>query len=110
MTRQMIPLPVKTETVDLNTGASTSATMTAMMMPAKEGTCETCATPHDAAEPHNAQSLFYQMRFHAENGRYPDWRDAMAHCDDEMKSAWTIELLAIGVDVEGGKVNPERKR
>ena len=108
MTRKMIPLPIKTETVDMATGASTPGTMTAMMMPAKEGTCETCATAHDPGQPHNAQSLFYQMRFQAENGRGADWRDAMAHCDDETKAIWTRELGARGVDVAAGQVSPKR--
>lgn len=104
----MIPIPVKMETIDLSTGVSTPGTMTAMMMPARKGTCPTCATPHADEQPHNAQSLFYQMRFHAENGRYPDWRDAMAHCDDMTKTIWTEELTARGVDVAAGQVNPKR--
>ena len=106
MTRAAIPIPMKQTKVDTATGASTEGTMTAMLMPAREGTCETCATKHEAELPHNAQSLFYQMRFNAENGRYPDWRDAMAHCDAEMRATWTEHLEALGVDVAGGGVNP----
>lgn len=110
MKRQMIPLPIKTETVDMTTGESTPGTMTAFMMPAKEGTCETCATKHDADQPHNAQSLFYQMRFQAENNRAADWRDAMAHCDEATRKTWTDALVGMGVDVEGGKINAEPRR
>jgi len=83
---------------------------TMMLLPAREGTCEVCATAHEPHLPHNAQSLFYGMRFQLEHGRAPDWRDAMAHCTDEMRALWTEQLTARGVDVEGGQINPTRRR
>lgn len=83
---------------------------TMFLMPAREGTCEMCATTHEAHMPHNAQSLFYQTRFQIENGRAPTWIDAMEHCDDDMKRAWTEGLKNVGVDVEGGEINPPKKR
>jgi len=81
-------------------------TGTMMLMPARPGTCEICATAHPAEQPHNAQSLFYQVRFQSENGRGADWRDAMAHCDEPTRTLWTDALVERGVDVAGGKVNP----
>ncbi|WP_066723475.1 hypothetical protein [Sphingomonas pituitosa] len=86
----------------------TEGSGTMMLMPAREGTCEICATAHKLELPHNAQSLFYQTRFNIEHGRAPDWRDAMAHCSDEMRALWTEQLTARGVDVEGGAINPAK--
>lgn len=78
------------------------------LMPAKPGTCPECATAHAADQPHNAQSLFYQFSFYGQHGRWPNWKDAMAHCSQVVQACWTNELTNRGVDVAGGKVNPER--
>lgn len=94
MTRQPISQPIE--------GGSM------MLLPAREGTCEICATAHEAQLPHNAQSLFYQTRFQMEHGRAPDWRDALAHCTEELKAAWTAELTRMGIDVEAGQISPAR--
>ncbi|AHE52593.1 hypothetical protein NX02_22130 [Sphingomonas sanxanigenens DSM 19645 = NX02] len=79
------------------------------MMPAREGACETCATAHEPHLPHNAQSIFYSIRFQAEHGRAPTWIDAMAHCSDEMRALWTKALTDRGVDVAGGKIVAARE-
>lgn len=79
-----------------------------MLLPPKEGLCPECATDHPPEMPHNAQSLFYGVKFQMENDRSPDWRDAMAHCDEETKARWTAALIEAGVDVEGGQVNPAK--
>lgn len=81
---------------------------TMMLLPPAPGRCQTCATTHGPHEPHNAQSLYYQMAFQMEHGRGPDWRDAMAHCADDVRELWTRELVARGVDVAGGGVNPAK--
>lgn len=70
------------------------------ILPAKEGTCPICATIHEPELPHNKDSLFYQMSFYQQNGRYPTWKDAMEHCSEEMKVAWTDALKEHGVEVE----------
>lgn len=88
---------------------SATETGTMHMLPAKEGTCETCATAHDPDQPHNAQSIFYQMRFQLEHGRGPTWIDAMEHCTEAVRAVWTAELVKLSVDVEGGEINPPRK-
>ncbi|MCL2826109.1 MAG: hypothetical protein FWD72_01745 [Eggerthellaceae bacterium] len=67
-----------------------------------EGTCPECAVCHDPAAPHDCQSLYYQYGFYEEHGRWPTWEDAMAHCDDEVKSIWENELTLIGIDIKGG--------
>lgn len=73
-----------------------------------EGTCTECAVKHDPEQPHNAQSLAFQYKFYNQHGRWPDWRDAMAHCTDEVKEHWRRELSALGVDVDAGQVSPRK--
>jgi hypothetical protein len=80
------------------------------LLPAKDGTCETCATQHDPVQPHNAQSLFYQYRFYGDNGRWPNWKDAMQHCSDDIKDQWLTHLSNMGVDVESGQITPREKQ
>lgn len=64
------------------------------------GCCPVCAVEHEAEEPHDCQSLFYQYKFYAEHKRWPTWEDAMAHCSDEMKELWREELRKFGVVIE----------
>lgn len=70
------------------------------LMPASEGTCPECATEHDPRMPHNAQSLFYQYRFYAEHGRWPQWYDALAHVEDDLRVEWEMALMARGAAEE----------
>ena len=58
-----------------------------MLMPAKPGTCPQCAVKHEPEAPHNKDSLFYQYYFYNENGRWPTWEDAMAHCSEDVKES-----------------------
>lgn len=95
--------------VDCKTGKETPLG-TFGLLPAAEGTCEWCAVRHFPSQPHNAQSMFYQYRFYNEHGRWPNWLDAMAHCSDELKTAWKSHLKKLGVDVDRGKVNPSPKK
>lgn len=108
--RPLIEIPL--QTMDAATGAAVEGGSAGSMflLPAKAGTCEMCATTHDPEQPHNAQSLFYGMRFQLEHGRGPTWVDAMAHCDDHVRKIWTDALTNAGVDVAGGAVNPSRKK
>ncbi len=62
------------------------------LLPPKPGVCQECATDHEPYLPHNNQSLYYQYKFHRENGRFPTWDDAMAHCDEPIKK-YTLEVL-----------------
>lgn len=71
-----------------------------MLLPAAPGTCPECAVKHEPGMMHNKDSLYYQMDFYRRNGRWPAWKDAMAHCDPEVqkvlkgllieKGAWSI--------------------
>jgi hypothetical protein len=70
------------------------------LLPAAEGTCPECATAHDPAMPHNQRSITYQYDFYGKHGRWPTWKDAMAHCSEEMKQKWTEQLTLRGISVE----------
>lgn len=67
--------------------------------------CQVCATDHEHNQPHNKDSLFYQYRFYSEHGRWPNWVDAMAHCDDATKRLWTEKIIEVykerGLEVPG---------
>lgn len=71
-----------------------NGTMT--LLPPSKDKCQECATKHDPAQPHNAESLYYAMQFLMKFDRDPTWADAMAHCDENTKKAWTKHLVAAG--------------
>lgn len=96
MLRPMIPLKSTMQVVDMTTGAVEEKPSGMMLMPAAPGTCEHCAVAHPPDQPHNKDSLFYQMRFHGEHGRWPVWADAVAHCAEPVRAAWERELRARG--------------
>lgn len=70
-----------------------------MMLPAGPGRCEICNWEHNPEHPHNADTVFYQMRFYYENGRWPTWTDAMEHCRIDVVRFWTAELEKAGVTI-----------
>jgi hypothetical protein len=93
-------IPIQRQTIDMATGKVEAAdTVRFAIMPAPAGTCPDCATAHDAAQPHNAQSMRYQYAFYGREGRWPTWADAMAHCAPDVRSLWTAELGKRGVTV-----------
>lgn len=93
----MPPLTFGTQqTVDINTGQVTGQKEGAFtLLPPDPSLCQECAADHGPADPHNQQSLYYRMKFQAENGRMPTWSDAMAHCSPSMQSVWRRTLVAI---------------
>ncbi len=80
------------------------------LLPPHPSKCQECATTHDADQPHNAQSLFYQVHFQMQHGRSPTWIDAMAHCSSDVRDTWTSALIEKGVDVAGGAINPPKRQ
>lgn len=92
------------QTIDMETGEVINETRNAMtLLPPPEGTCIECAVDHSWNQPHNQQSLYYQMSFHSKNGRWPTWTDAMAHCPDNVKKIWREKLREM---VETGQKIP----
>lgn len=59
-----------------------------MLLPPPEGHCRICAVAHEPHFPHNALSMFYQVRFKMRYGRDGTWADAAAHCSLDMQLAW----------------------
>ncbi len=85
-----------TEVVDMNTGESVPVEGGGFkMLPGPPGTCEWCHTAHEPDQPHNKQSLPYQMKFRQLNGRAATWTDAMAHCPPKVQAFWRKELVKL---------------
>ena len=62
------------------------------LFPPEPDKCQVCAVNHDSKQPHNKESLFYQVNFKLKHGVEPTWLDAMSHCTDEIKKLWMSEL------------------
>lgn len=71
-----------------------------MLLPPPPGHCRICARKHPPADPHDAQSLFYGMRFKMRYGREGTWADAIAHCSEEMQKYWIAALTKAGAYTE----------
>lgn len=64
-----------------------------MLLPPPDGHCRICAVKHEPEQPHNAQSIFYQIRFKLRYGRDSTWADAIAHCDELAQNHWKKSLV-----------------
>ena len=98
----MKTIPVPMTTVSLATGEETQSIAQFMLLPPAKHLCQTCGHEHPAHLPHNQQQLHYQYSFYADHGRWPTWRDAMAHCADDVRAQWTAILTEKGIDLDGG--------
>lgn len=105
----LIPLGGTMQVIDTKTGRVEEKPSGMMMLPAAPGKCPTCAVDHPPEQPHNKDSLFYQMRFHAEHKRWPVWADAVAHCAEPVRAAWERELRALGQWKDPEPPKPEPK-
>jgi len=81
-----------------------------MMLNPPPDLCQECAVKHDPESPHNKNSLYYQMKFHSQNGRWPSWEDAMVHCPDSMKKIWIEEFESRGIEWRTVNISNEIKR
>ncbi len=70
------------------------------LLPPPPNCCQECAVEHDPEQAHNQQSLHYQYYFYGKHGRWPTWKDAIAHCPPELQQKWRAALKAHGVEVE----------
>lgn len=80
------------------------------LLPPRPDVCQECATKHEPGAPHNKDSLYYQMRFHAEHGRYPAWSDAIAHCTPDVQASLKEYLEGMGVWSAPIKGMPKEER
>lgn len=73
------------------------------IFPPLRGACPKCGAYHPPEQPHNRESLYYQMRFRQRYGRFPTWEDAIAHCSDAVKAEWRglFEANGISTGVNG---------
>lgn len=97
--RNMKTVPVQRTTVDMDSGEVTETkTVPFQLMPVPETACQVCGRDpaHSPDQPHDAQSLYYQYAFYGEHGRWPTWKDAVAHCSPETQQAWETELRRRG--------------
>jgi hypothetical protein len=69
------------------------------LMPCAPDVCQECAVKHDPDMPHNQQSLYYQYKFYQQHGRWPTWKDAMAHCTPGMQDAWIRAFKERGIEI-----------
>jgi hypothetical protein len=85
------------QTVDVQTGEVVEERRNAFtLLPPGPGVCPVCATDHGHDQPHNKQSIYYQIAFQAAHGRYPTWSEAMSHCPPAVRAAWEAELRKRG--------------
>lgn len=63
-----------------------------MLLPCAKDVCQACAVDHKPEDPHNQQSLYYQYCFFGQHGRWPTWKDAIAHCDERTRQLWEHAL------------------
>ncbi len=84
------------QVIDAQTGEVISERRNAMaLVPPCGDVCQECGVDHPHDQPHNQQSLYYQMAFNATHGRYPTWSDAMAHCAPEVRAHWRKHLVEV---------------
>lgn len=79
----------------------------AFLLPPASNVCQECAVDHEPGQAHNAQSLYYQMHFRSKHGRWPTWKDAIAHCDPEVRQKWEEELKQRGAWTEPTSTVPD---
>lgn len=68
-----------------------------LLLPPASDLCQECAIRHKKDQPHDKNSLYYQILFYGLYGRYPTWEDALRHCRADVRSAWEMELRKRGV-------------
>ena len=69
----------------------------ARLLPPAPGLCQKCATDHPEHYPHNQASLYWKYWFYNQEGRWPTWEDAWAHCTPELIEEWKRCMAEAGV-------------
>ncbi len=95
-------MSVPTTVYDVAAGAVTETRTTPFLIlpPENQSVCQTCGVEHDADAPHDATSLRYQYAFRSVHGRWPTWKDALAHCDEAVRIEWEAALRKRGAWTE----------
>lgn len=106
---KLIPIPTTVTVIDTVTSRAEEKPATMHMLPAAAGKCQECAGDHAPDAPHNAQSLHYQYAFYSKHGRWPTWKDALAHCPEPVAKLWEEELRRLGAWSEPGPAPAPKK-
>lgn len=72
--------------------------------------CQLCAADHKPDEPHNPESLYWQVANRSEGKPPPTWEEAMAHCSTMTQDMWKEALADYGFvcpECNGWKRNTE---
>lgn len=79
------------------------------VLPSASNCCQVCGQIHPDTEPHDPTALKYQMLFAANHpqGKSPTWEDAMAHCEEDVKTKWRRTLKTVGIDSNSSDVRGE---
>lgn len=70
-----------------------------MLLPPHPDACQVCAVKHEPEQPHNPQSLYWQVARQMDGLPPPTWADALAHVTPELRAAWVTALAGHGVIV-----------
>lgn len=70
------------------------------LLPPAADKCQMCAVKHEPEQAHDGKSLYYQMWFKKNYGRWPTWADAIEHCTPEVKAFWVEQLKKHGIEVK----------
>lgn len=74
------------------------------LLPPPKDACQECAVQHEPEQAHNKDSMYYQYWFYSKHGRWPVWKDAIAHCPPDVKEHWEREIRKAGAWKEPGPV------
>ncbi len=93
----MSTLNIKADIVDPDGRVVEERTVPMHIMPPEDPlACRSCGRQHPPELPHDATRMHYQYTFYGEHGRWPTWKDAIAHCDPPIRDAWEAELRRKG--------------
>ena len=70
------------------------------ILPLSRWKCPICADRHTEKEPHNRNSLYFQMRFFQDHRCSPTWGDCLSGLSPLMKAYWRMEMKKKGVRPE----------
>ena len=64
------------------------------------GFCQICRRAHRPDYAHHRDDPEYRRWFYQQNGRWPTWNDAMAHCHPDVQSGLRMWLKRAGQDLD----------
>lgn len=65
----------------------------------RNNVCHDCGVVHDPEWMHDITSSSYRLRYIKDHGRPPNYIDAMAHCNEEVRDCLIFKLEEFGIDI-----------